>query len=118
MPHRILIYIGICKISAVKDYWAMQTRVPQVANIMSSKRFRLMKRTIHLNDNTQISGTFNRFFKVRPIFPFLNTMFRAKLHTQKQSVDEVMVAYKGKTAGNLRQYIKNKPDKWGFKLFA
>lgn len=29
-----------------------------------------------------------------------------------------MVAYKGKTAGNLRQYIKSKPDKWGFKLFA
>ncbi len=29
-----------------------------------------------------------------------------------------MVAYKEKTAGNLRQYIKNKPDKWGFKLFA
>ncbi|KAK3889337.1 hypothetical protein Pcinc_006654 [Petrolisthes cinctipes] len=45
-------------------------------------------------------------------------MFRAELQTQKQSVDEVMVAYKGKTAGNLRQYIKNKPDKWGFKLFA
>ena len=29
-----------------------------------------------------------------------------------------MVGYKGKTAGNLRQYIKNKPDKWGFKLFS
>ncbi|KAG0713886.1 PiggyBac transposable element-derived protein 3 [Chionoecetes opilio] len=29
-----------------------------------------------------------------------------------------MIAYKGKRAGNLRQYIKNKPDKWGFKLFA
>ncbi|KAK5897519.1 hypothetical protein CesoFtcFv8_010575 [Champsocephalus esox] len=29
-----------------------------------------------------------------------------------------MVAYKGKTAGNLRQYIKTKPDKWGFKLFS
>ncbi|KAK5856274.1 hypothetical protein PBY51_007882 [Eleginops maclovinus] len=29
-----------------------------------------------------------------------------------------MVAYKGKTSGNLRQYIKTKPDKWGFKLFA
>ncbi|KAM4578002.1 piggyBac transposable element-derived protein 3-like [Fundulus diaphanus] len=29
-----------------------------------------------------------------------------------------MVSYKGKKAGNLRQYIKSKPDKWGFKLFA
>ncbi|KAK4315423.1 hypothetical protein Pmani_013340 [Petrolisthes manimaculis] len=45
-------------------------------------------------------------------------MFRAELQTQKQSVDVVMVAYKGKTAGHQREYIKNKPDKWGFKLFA
>ncbi|KAA0195347.1 hypothetical protein HAZT_HAZT003510 [Hyalella azteca] len=25
---------------------------------------------------------------------------------------------RGKTAGNLRQYIQNKPDKWEFKLFS
>ncbi|KAL0160893.1 hypothetical protein M9458_044618, partial [Cirrhinus mrigala] len=48
----------------------------------------------------------------------LVTAFRSEPQTPKQSVDEVMVAYKGNTAGNLRQYIKNKPDKWGFKLFA
>ena len=29
-----------------------------------------------------------------------------------------MVGYKEKTAGNLRQYILLKPDKWGFKLFS
>lgn len=29
-----------------------------------------------------------------------------------------MFAYKGKAAGNPRQYIKNKSDKWGFKLFS
>nr|XP_053657348.1 piggyBac transposable element-derived protein 3-like [Cherax quadricarinatus] len=29
-----------------------------------------------------------------------------------------MVGYKGTRAGNLRQYIRTKPDKWGFKLFC
>lgn len=38
--------------------------------------------------------------------------------TTEQSIDEVMVAYKGTRAGNLRQYIKTKPDKWGYKLFC
>ena len=28
------------------------------------------------------------------------------------------MGYKGKTAGNLRQYIPLKPDEWGFKLFS
>uniref|UniRef100_A0A4W6C6T3 PiggyBac transposable element-derived protein domain-containing protein n=1 Tax=Lates calcarifer TaxID=8187 RepID=A0A4W6C6T3_LATCA len=101
----LAILMGVVELPSVEDYWAMETRVPQVANLMSSKRFRLLKRVIHFNNNTQISGTSDRFFKVWPLF-------------NPQSVDEVMVAYKGKTAGNLRQYIKNKPDKWGFKLFA
>ncbi|KAI9520732.1 hypothetical protein NQZ68_013136, partial [Dissostichus eleginoides] len=54
--------------------------------------------------------TIDHFFKVRPLFSLLNTAFRREPQTPKQSVDEVMVAYKGKTAGNLRQYIKTKPD--------
>lgn len=114
----ILIYMGIAQLPSVDDYWAMETRVPQVANLMSSKRFRLLKRLVHFNDNTNIPDTNDRFFKIRPLFSFLTTAFRSEPQTPKQSVDEVMVAYKGKTAGNLRQYIKNKPDKWGFKLFA
>lgn len=114
----ILIYMGVVELPSIDDYWAMETRVPQVANLMSSKRFRLLKGVIHFNDNTELPGTSDRFFKVRPLFTFLNIAFRCEPQTPKQSVDELMVAYKGKTAGNLRQYIKNKPDKWGFKLFA
>ena len=34
------------------------------------------------------------------------------------SVDEMMVPYKGKKAGNLRQYLNKKPKKWGFKFFV
>ncbi|KAL1276873.1 hypothetical protein QQF64_023546 [Cirrhinus molitorella] len=83
----ILLYMGISELPSIDDYWAMETRVPQVANLMSSKSL-------------------------------LVTAFRSEPQTPRQSVDEVMVAYKGKTAGNLMQYIKNKPDKWGFKLFT
>lgn len=36
----------------------------------------------------------------------------------KFSVDEVMVPYKGVKAGSRRQYVKNKPKKWAFKLFV
>uniref|UniRef100_A0A3B3H8F7 PiggyBac transposable element-derived protein domain-containing protein n=1 Tax=Oryzias latipes TaxID=8090 RepID=A0A3B3H8F7_ORYLA len=114
----ILIYMGIVELPSVDDYWARETRVPQVANLMSSKRFRLLKRVVHFNDNTMIYGTSDRFFKIRQLFSYINTAFRRESQTPKQSVDEVMVAYKGKKAGNLRQYIKSKPDKWGFKLFA
>lgn len=113
----ILIYMGIAELPPVDDYWAMETRVSQVANLMSSKRFKLLKRVVHFNNNAQIPSNNDRF-KVRPLFNYLVTAFRKEPETPKQSVDEVMVAYKGKTAGNLRQYIKSKQDKWGFTLFA
>lgn len=114
----ILVYMGIAERPSIDDYWAMETRVPQVANLMSSKRFSLMKKLVHFNDNTQIPGTIDRFFKIRPLFCLLNTAFRSEPQTPRQSVDEVMVTYKSKTVGSLRQYIKNKMHKWGFKLFA
>ncbi|KAM4565779.1 piggyBac transposable element-derived protein 3-like [Odontesthes bonariensis] len=78
----------------------------------------MLTSVIHINDNTEIPGTTDSFSKVRPLFSFLSTAFRQEPQTPKQSVDEVIVAFKGKTAGNLRKYIRNRPDKWGFKLFT
>lgn len=34
------------------------------------------------------------------------------------SIDEMMVPYKGKKAGSLRQYLPSKPKKWGIKIFV
>lgn len=71
-----------------------------IAELLSSKRFSQMKMLVHFNDNTQIPGTIDQFFKIRPLFSLLNTAFRSEPQTIKKSVDEVVVAYKGKTAGN------------------
>ncbi|KAK3885607.1 hypothetical protein Pcinc_010198 [Petrolisthes cinctipes] len=114
----ILLYMGVVQLPSLDDYWAMDTRVPQVADIMSSKRFRQLRQTIHFNDNSQLHGTIDRFFKVRPLFTNINEAFRREPETPKQSVDEVMVGYKGKAAGNLRRDVQMKPNKMGFKLFS
>ena len=114
----VLLYMGVVPMPSLDDYWGVKTRVPQVANLMSSKRFRLLRRTIHFNDNSQIASTVDRFYKIRPVINSLRAEFLKVQQTPKQSVDEVMVGYKGKMAGNLRQYIRSKPTKWGYKLFC
>ena len=83
---------------------------------MPSKQFKLLRTMIHFNDNTQESS--DRFFKIRPVIQSITEQFLKIPATPEQSVDEVMVAYKGTRAGNLRQYIQTKPDKWGYKLFC
>ena len=114
----ILLYMGVVHLPAIEDYWALETRVPQVADYMSSKRFRLMRARLHFNDNHQAVGTQDRYFKVRPLITSITKNFLAIPETPQQSIDEVIVAYKGTRAGNLRQYMKSKPDKWGYKFFC
>lgn len=36
----------------------------------------------------------------------------------KFSIDEMMIVYKGRKAGNRKQYMKDKPNKWGFKNYV
>ena len=114
----ITIYMGVCILPNIEDYWNMDTRVPQVANVMSSKRFRTIRSFLHFNNNDVARGSIDRFYKIRPVISSITKQFLKVPATPTQSVDEVMVAYKGTFAGNLRQYIRTKPDKWGFKLFC
>ena len=114
----IIIYMGVCDLPAIEDYWAAMTKVPNVSECMSAKRFRLIRSVLHFNNNEHARASTDRFYKIRPVFNALTKQFQKIKETPTQSVDEVMVAYKGTRAGNLRQYIQNKPDKWGFKLFC
>ena len=114
----IVLYMGVLSLPAIEDYWSTYIRVAQVADFMSSKRFRLIRSLLHFNNNEASAGTTDRFFKIRPVFAAITKQFLKVKATPTQSVDEVMVTYKGTRSGNLRQYIQNKPDKWGYKLFC
>lgn len=63
---------------------------------------------------TQIHGSGQ---VLHPLFTSITKAFLQEPQIPKQSIDEVMVGYKGKTAVQ-QKYIKNKPHKWGFKLFS
>ncbi|XP_038591089.1 piggyBac transposable element-derived protein 3-like [Micropterus salmoides] len=114
----VLLFMGVFNFPAMDDYWHHQSRFSVIADIMSSKRFKLLRRFIHFTDNQQDNNSPDRFQKIRPLFEMLREQCLLIPSTYKHSVGEVMVAYKCTRAGTLGQYIANKPDKWGFKLFC
>uniref|UniRef100_A0A672YEF1 PiggyBac transposable element-derived protein domain-containing protein n=1 Tax=Sphaeramia orbicularis TaxID=375764 RepID=A0A672YEF1_9TELE len=114
----MLLFMGVFNFPSLEDYWHHESRFNVIADIMPRKRFQLLRRYIHFNDNQQCNESPDRFYKIRPLFVMLREQCLLIPSTHKHSVDEVMVAYKGTRAGTLRQYIANKPDKWGFKLFC
>jgi len=110
--------MGVILLPSMDDYWKTGTRINQIADIMSRDRFKMIRSYLHFQDNEAETENTDRFHKVRPLLKHLRQQFLKLPETPVQSVDEVMIAYKGTRAGNLRQYIANKPDKWGFKFFA
>lgn len=115
----ILLMMGIIHLPSYEDYWSANTRISQIANLMPIKRFKLLRRYIHFNNNDLLTDdTKDRFFKIRPLIENIRKNCQ-KFHLENTyAVDETMVAYKGTRGGNLRQYIKNKPHKWGYKFFV
>ncbi|KAG5884022.1 hypothetical protein JTB14_014797 [Gonioctena quinquepunctata] len=113
----ILLLMGIIQLPTYEDYWAGGTRMEHIASIMLVKRFKLLRRYIHFNDNSLVTpATKDRFVKIRPLIENIRQNCQ-KFHLENDySVVETMVAYEGTRVGNLRQCIKNKPQRWGYKF--
>ena len=104
--------MGLVPLPSIMDYWAVHTRVSQVTEFMSKNRFKSIPSNLHFNDNDPETGSHDRFFKVRPLLTKVTREFLKVLETLMNSIDLMMVAYKGTMPGNLCQYADKKPDKW------
>lgn len=74
---------------------------------MSLKRYKQIRRFLHFADNS-LEDT-DRYYKVRPIAEKIRKNCLLQENENKFSIDEMMIAYKGRKAGNRKQYMKDKP---------
>ena len=112
----IHLIMGVVNLPAYTDYWSKMLRYNKVADVMPMKRFQKIRRYIHFADNLQDDG--DRYYKIRPLLESIRRNCLKVDEETRHSIDEMMVPYKGTRAGSRKQYIKNKPRKWGFKIFV
>ena len=109
--------VGIVQMSAYTNYWAAETRVNIIADTMSRKRYKELRRSIHLLDNTlQDQNKQDKLFKIRPL---LEIVLANCLKVEQQKViskDSQIILSKTKRS-RIRQFNLKKPVKWGFKIF-
>ncbi|KAH8040956.1 hypothetical protein HPB51_013238 [Rhipicephalus microplus] len=86
--------MSLMKLPQTRMHWSQRFRVSQVADTM----------------------TRDRLYKVRPLLDHLVAKCREIPKSQKLCVDEQLVPFKGRSS--LKQYLPNKPKKWGYKLFV
>jgi hypothetical protein len=125
----IYAFLGICYIMGYhilptfRDYWATDEdlSVPLIARTMTYERFAAIRRYLHFNDNEKNipidDANRDRAFKIRPIIEHFNKAFQDAVEPEEcMSIDEHMIKFRGRNI--MRQYIKNKPIRWGFKIWA
>ena len=113
----IQMLMSIVSLPSYELYWSKELRVDCVANVMSLKRYELIRRYLHANDNAEKNENSSRLFKVEPVVNTLRTNYLSVEQEQYQSIDEQMVPAKTKRSG-IRQYMPKKIHKWGFKNFV
>ena len=115
----LLIYFGLVRVGASIDrYWSIKSLYHGLSAraIMGRNRYRALMAMLHVLDPvTETSGD-----KLRKISSFIEYFKRKclKLYQPRQNVaiNERMV--KSRHRSGIREYIKDKPTKWGIKLWV
>lgn len=111
----ILILSGYHRLPRQYMYWesASDSGVTLIKNSMSYKKFKLIKKFIHFNDNLKVDIN-DKVFKVQPLVKALNKNFmKFGIFDKNISIDEQMVPYRGRHSAKM--FMKNKPIRFGFK---
>lgn len=125
-PHEIEQYIGILLKMALiqmpryRMYWSASTKCSAVTDVMSVNRFDQIKRSIHFNNNLEMpkrgEPNYDKLYKVRPLVDSVTEKCNRLEQEEHQSLDETIIPTKVKSS--LKQYVPNKPHKWGIKVFT
>ena len=116
--------MGVLHLPRIEMYWQIDDdlmRTPGISSIMSRIRFQQIFRFLHLADSSgQIPAGqpgHDKLYKVRKYVDLITCQFSANytLH-QPVTIDEAMIPFKGRLT--FKQYMKNKPTKWGIKVFV
>ena len=113
----------IIKLPTMKSYWSVDEGLGNslIQKAMTKAQFLEILQNIHFADNhkelqPKKSEECDRAWYLSPLFDHLRKHFQDMLQPEAhQSIEEHMCKFKGKSI--MRQYMKNKPVKWGFKFW-
>jgi hypothetical protein len=119
----INIIMGYCKNPSIDSYWSTGAsfRNERISMSMPCKTFKKILGNLHLVDNLQVVKkkelASNKLYKVSNVLKILRHNFQKHFDLgEKLPIDEMMIKLKRRSP--LKQYIKQKPIKRGYKVWV
>ncbi|XP_014663936.1 PREDICTED: piggyBac transposable element-derived protein 4-like [Priapulus caudatus] len=119
----IEIAMGLCSKNRLTDYWDRfwLTQTPSYTEVMPRDRYHILRSFLHFCDNEgqhpRGHDLYDPLYKIRPVIDLVkDTYLDAYVPHQEISVDEIMKGFKGRLS--FKEYIPNKPKKWGIKIWS
>ena len=110
--------MGIISIPDIRSYWSTSWigSVPFFGQLFSKNRFEIIFWMLHVS-STPTGHTPKRLHKVHKLLNALVSNFKRNMRPSSNlSVDETMVGFRERFGA--KQYIPNKPNKYGIKAFT
>ena len=118
--------MSINKLSTIAEYWRVDNLIGNnvIQNTMIRNGFCEILQNLHFADSAYDDKT-DRRFKLRPVIDHLNKKFAEVLSNDKEQMidwhmQHSLVSSQGqkfKGRSGMKQYIRSKPIKWGFKFW-
>lgn len=118
----ILFYMTYYKLPNSRDYWSQNSHrcVDVIKAQMNRRRFEKIREVLHFNDKDKQPArddqNRDRLYLIRPVIDTLNKTFGSIPKLDRLCVDEQMCSTK--IGSYMKQYLPNKPKKWGFKFYV
>ena len=92
-----------------------------ISALISFNHFQQILHFLHLNNSDQQVSHgrpgYDALFKVRKLLDLITPRLMSEYHVhEKLAIDEAMIPFKGRLG--FKQYMKDKPTKWGIKVFV
>ena len=118
----VTVVMGINRLPELELFWSSDEFFGNrgIQTVFTRDRFKAISRFLHFNNPDEEPSLEDphrdRLYKVRPIIDYLLGTFQASYNPhQNISVDEGMIGFRGRIS--FRQYMPNKPQKYGFKVW-
>ena len=119
----IIIHMCLVKLPKINDYWSTEDfyATSFAKKLMSRHKFTSILFMLHANDNSTYipkgQPGHDPLHKIRPFFNFFIQKSKECFKPYANlTVDEAMCPFRGRVY--FRVYMKNKPNKYGMKLFV